>query len=332
MSLFLQCGQGAMLKKLGRLFETPGEEPPEPAPASVAVAATMVLPCVAAQKLSKQLIKANDETAWASLIMALGDDSTFQMLVRREANAGRYQLAEQLLALVPIEETPASPTKKEVSPAELKLALDAELTALAALAGGAAAAPPPPPKGEPLSKSLIKLGGDKAAAAVQAALPAVRTYAQKSLELKLGQLRAAQRLAGSFKLSSPFPTEKELEVAIQAELVDATPKATKAELTKALLKKGGVSALNAILRAFAGDATFEALARKNSAEQLAAFVARSDQPWASVAEAEAQLEREIATKLVAAFKLAAPSPTAAECKVALTAELEELSADDLRID
>ena len=54
--------------------------------------------------------------------------------------------------------------------------------------------------------------------------------------------------------------------------------------------------------------------------------------YASIEEAETQIEREIATKLIASFKLASPSPTAAECKVALVAELEAMSAEALRID
>lgn len=382
MSLFLQCGQGAMLKRLGRMFEATVDPKPEPRPEFSGTA-------VAPQQLTKTLMKANDETTWVSLIAALGDDSTFKKLVRREANAGRYQLAEVLLSMLTIVETPgASPSRRETSATELVEALRAELVSLA---GGVASAALPLSSGaEELSKPLIKQGGQAAVNAAVAALaaetPLLRRLARKELELQSGRLLAAQRLAGSFKLAAPFPSEAEIMTAIQAELAAATPTDAKIELSKATIRKvsivqpftlsptlspptlspppsaprpsfphpqppdprpplpsapptlsppthqGGIPALNAVLHAFASDATFESLARKNVSESLSAYVSRPDVPYASIEEAETQIEREIATKLIASFKLASPSPTAAECKVALVAELEAMSAEALRID
>ena len=233
MSLFLQCGQGAMLKRLGRMFEATGDPKPEPRPEFSGTA-------VAPQQLTKTLMKANDETTWVSLIAALGDDSTFKKLVRREANAGRYQLAEVLLSMLTIVETPgASPSRRETSATELVEALRAELVSLA---GGVASAALPLSSGaEELSKPLIKQGGQAAVNAAVAALaaetPLLRRLARKELELQSGRLLAAQRLAGSFKLAAPFPSEAEIMTAIQAELAAATPTDAKIELSKATIRK-----------------------------------------------------------------------------------------------
>lgn len=184
------------------------------------------LPLIAPAKLSKPLIKKGDDGASASIIAAFAATPKFQVLVLDELElaAGRHaaakRCADEFLLAAP------NPTYDEV------------VTSLSATADKYAkllALPPTPP----LTKALLKKGGAPAVAAVLAAVAKSADFAELAhLEmaadvaaLKETHLAfhyedagaaaakaAAKRMAASFFLALPTPTEDECKVSLGASL------------------------------------------------------------------------------------------------------------------
>lgn len=177
-----------------------------------------------AGKLTKPLILQKDAASDKALIGVYGGMGEFKKLARSECVVlmGRWRAARRVVEQFKL----ASPNP---SPKECLVSIQSTAAKLAA----EAALPSPPP---PLSKALIKAGGKPAEAAIlatfakhagfqkvamsawgdEAFAEVSKWYQAASKEplTKAGERMAARRLAESFKLASPSPTDKEVKLSL----------------------------------------------------------------------------------------------------------------------
>ena len=300
--------------------------------------------------LTKPLIKGGGEVAVLSIATAFAEDPAFLELAAAEASMGKRRAAEALIKNFIL----ALPSPTE---AEIKMSLSATLTVLAAAAKKKAAPSVAPPSSgmpdvvgnvvkvgstissatvgkllspKPLSKPLIKKGGDAAAASIAAAFaddPKFAILVRDELEIALGKRKAAMKMCDNFLLALPSPTPEEISLSLKATadkyakemaLLKKPPK-----FTKLLMKKGGLPAISAIIKLFGKNADFIALSHSLLDEDVAEMT--STLLTTSYEDVTLKAAQSGGKRLAGEFKLAMPSPSEAECKYSLDASLEEMT-------
>ena len=195
------------------------------------------------------------------------------------------------------------------------------------------------PAAQPLSKQLIKKGGEAALLSVATALADDADFiALAKMEATRGERIVAAKLTGdNFLLAAPNPTKEEIITSLRSSIDKLTKKPppptklpmieepvspakmmtelmkqmsgqTLQPLSKPLIKQGGTGAETSIVTAFQGQPAFETLV---------------------LSQVEAAMgTRKAAQRLVEGFLLAAPNPTEAEVKMSLQVTASKMVKDE----